>query len=180
MTPIINPNVQTPRLLLRPLQPGDAEALERIYQGKDVLRYFPNPTPPPLEKVHRFLSGQQAHWDAHGYGNWGILSAGEGEIIGWGGLQFLPELNETEVGFLLDRRFWGRGYATEVARASLQFGFHYFKFDHIIALVHPENLASRRVIEKSGLCYVDRLFLWGLDLMRHRIDLDDWRSLQGE
>jgi len=95
---------------------------------------------------------------------------GEVEIIGWAGLQFLPELDETEVGFLLDRPFWGKGYATEAALASLEFGFEHFGLDHIIALVHPENLASRRVIEKCGMSYTETLSLWGIELMRYRTE----------
>ena len=161
------PILKTEHLTLRPLQPSDAEVLHRIYQSEGVLRYFPNPSPPPLERVQRFVAGQQVHWEKYRYGNWGILPDGEVEIIGWTGLQFLPELNESEVGFLLDRPFWGKGYATEAALASLRFGFEHFDFDHIIALAHPENLASRRVIEKCGMIYVENLSLWGMELMRH-------------
>ena len=161
------PSIQTPHLVLRPLESTDAEVLHRIYQSEGVLRYFPNPTPPPLEKIQRFITGQQAHWEKYRYGNWGVLPEGEKEIVGWAGLQFLPELNETEVGYLLDRPFWGKGYATEAALASLDFGFERFDLDHIIALVHPDNLASRRVIEKCGLAYVETLSLWGMELMRH-------------
>jgi RimJ/RimL family protein N-acetyltransferase len=161
------PSIKTSRLILQPLQPTDAVVLHRIYQSEGVLRYFPNPTPPPLEKVQRFITGQQAHWEKHGYGNWGILPQGEKEIIGWAGLQFLPELNETEVGYLLDCPFWGKGYATEAALASMTFGFEHFNLDHIIALVHPDNLASRRVIEKCGMYYMETLLLWGIELMRH-------------
>jgi RimJ/RimL family protein N-acetyltransferase len=164
------PSLRTPRLNLRPLLPEEAGVLHRIYQSEGVLRYFPNPAPPPLEKLQRFVAGQQAHWEEHGYGNWGILPDGEREIIGWAGLQYLPELGETEVGFLLDRPFWGKGYATEAALASLRFGFEGFNLDHIIALVHPENLASRRVIEKCGLTYEESLSLWGMELMRYRTD----------
>jgi len=160
------PSLQLPRLLLRPLQPDDADVLHRIYQQDGVLRYFPSPNPPPLEKVQRFVAAQQAHWETHGYGNWGILPHGEREIIGWAGLQFLPELNETEVGYLLDRQFWGKGYATEIARASLQFGFEHFQFKQIIALVHPENIASQRVIQKCGMGYIETISLWGINLMR--------------
>jgi RimJ/RimL family protein N-acetyltransferase len=70
---------------------------------------------------------------------------------------------------LLDRPFWGKGYATEAALASVRFGFEQFHLDHLIALVHPENLASRRVIEKCGMAYVETLALWGIELMRYRI-----------
>jgi [ribosomal protein S5]-alanine N-acetyltransferase len=166
----LNSPRQTAHLTLRPLQPQDSEALFRIYQNGDVLRFFPNPFPPPLEKVQKFISSQQTHWEKYGYGNWGIISKGETALIGWAGLQYLPELDETEIGFLLARPFWGKGYATEVARESLNFGFANFNLDHIIALVHPDNLASQRVIEKGGLVYLETISLWGIDLRRYRIE----------
>lgn len=162
------PSLKTARLVLRPLLPVDAVSLFQIYQTQGVLRYFPNPNPPQLDRVQRFIAGQQAHWKEHGYGNWGILLEGRNEIIGWAGLQTLPELDETEVGFLLDRPFWGKGYATEAARASLQFGFERFNLDQIIALVHPDNLASQHVIEKCGMLFQEMISLWGLDLRRYK------------
>lgn len=160
--------IRTDRLTLRPLYPHDGEVLHRIYQTEGVLRYFPNPTAPSLERVERFIAGQQAHWEKYGYGNWGIILQGGIEIIGWAGLQYLRELEETEVGFLLDRPWWGMGYATEAAYASLQFGFERIGLEHIIALVHPDNLASMRVIEKCGMGYIDTLQLWGIELKRYR------------
>ena len=166
--------IRTARLTLRPIQLGDAEVLHRIYQSDGVLRYFPNPHPPFLEKVERFIAGQNAHWEQYGYGDWGILPEEIDQIIGWAGLQFLPELGETEVGFLLDRPFWGKGYATEAALASIQFGFEVFSLDHIIALVHPENLASRRVIDKCGMDYQDTISIWGTELRRYRITRSRW------
>jgi RimJ/RimL family protein N-acetyltransferase len=169
MNPIL-PAIRTPRLTLRTLQTEDADVLYRVYHSEGVLRYFPNPIPPPLERIQRFVIGQQAHWETYGYGNWGILPDGECEIIGWAGLQYLPELNETEVGFLLDKPFWGKGYATEAALASIGFGFERFALDHIIALAHADNLASRRVIEKCGMIYMETLPLWGLELNRYRVE----------
>ena len=81
--------------------------------------------------------------------------------MGWNGLQFLPETNETEVGYLLSRRFWGRGYTTEGARAALQFGFERFELEQIIGLVHPENIASQRVLEKAGLKFTNQAKYFG-------------------
>ena len=164
------PILRTERLTLRPFLPEDALVLHRIYQAEGVLRYFPNPVSPPLEKMERFVLLQEAHWEKYGYGNWGILPEGLEQIIGWVGLQYLPELDETEVGFLLDTPFWGKGYATEAARASVKFGFENFGFNHIIALVHPENLASRRVIEKCGMEFQETISLWGISLDRFLVD----------
>lgn len=170
--------IYTSHLSLRPLQPEDAHVLQRIYQSEGVLRYFPNPVPPALERVQRFIAGQQAHWKEYGYGNWGILLAGGNKIIGWAGLQYLPELGETEVGFLLDRPFWGKGYATEAAHASLQFGFVQINLDHIIALVHAENLPSMRVVDKCGMVFQDTISIWGIELRRYWIDDFSWQRLE--
>jgi RimJ/RimL family protein N-acetyltransferase len=164
------PVIQTARLTLCPLRLADATVLQQIYQSEGVLHYFPDPAPPSLEKIQHFIDGQQAQWEQYGYGNWGVLPEGQEEIIGWAGLQYLDELDETEVGFLLARPFWGIGYATEAALASLRFGFERCNLDHIIALVYPENMASRRVIEKCGMTYVETIFLWGIELRRNRID----------
>jgi RimJ/RimL family protein N-acetyltransferase len=162
------PAIRTARLFLRPLQATDAGPLHRIYQSEEVLRYVPIPSPPSPEQMERFVARQQAHWETHCYGHWGLLPDGEEEIIGWAGLGYLRELDETEVAYMIDQAFWGKGYATEAALAALRFGFEEVKLDHIIALVHPDNLASRRVIDKCGMAYVDTLCLWGMELLRHR------------
>jgi RimJ/RimL family protein N-acetyltransferase len=172
------PSITTPHLKLLPLEATDAEILHRIYQVDGVLRYFPNTTPAPLEKIQKFINAQEKHWAEYGYGNWGILPEGERQIVGWAGLQYVPELDETEVGYLLNRPFWGKGYATEAARASLQFGFERFNFDHMIALVHPDNLGSRRVLEKCGMTYMENKVLWGLEMMRYCIEKADWKAGQ--
>lgn len=168
------PMIRTPRLTLIPLGFVHAEILHRIYQTEGVLKYFPATTPPPLERVRRFIHSQMEHWDKYGCGNWGILPDGESQIVGWAGLQYLPELDETEVGYLLDKPSWGKGFATEAARASVKFGFDRCGLDHIIALVHPENHASRRVIEKCGMTHAETIHLWGIDLMRHRLNAEEW------
>ena len=170
-------SIHTARLTLRPLLPEDASGLHQIYQSEGVLRFFPHPAPPPLEKVQRFIAGQSEHWEKYGYGDWAVVQSSEQMMIGWAGLQYLPELDETEVGFLLDRPTWGRGYATEAAKGSLGYGFERLNLEHIIALVHLDNLASRRVIEKCGMSYMETITLWGIELMRHRIEKQDWKNL---
>jgi [ribosomal protein S5]-alanine N-acetyltransferase len=163
----IIPVIKTQRLSLQPLTLDDAQTLYEINQEKDVLKYFPVTVPPPIEKVQRFVASQSKHWDQYGYGNWGILPDGGIKIIGWAGLQFLPETGETEVGFLLSRSAWGRGYATEAAQASLRFGFTRFTLEQIIALVHHDNLASRRVIQKCDMTFVENKVYFGIELLRY-------------
>jgi len=97
-------------------------------------------------------------------------------LVGWNGLQYLPESEETEVGYLLARPLWGQGLATEGARVSLEFGFSELKCTTIIALAHPDNGASRRVMEKLGMTF-DRLAVYfGMQMARYTFDVVDYPS----
>ena len=89
--------------------------------------------------------------------------------MGWGGLQFLPETNETEVAYCLGKPFWGQGYATEAARESLAYGFHTLQLKEIIGLTHVENKASQNVLLKIGLHLVDRKTYFGMECFRFRV-----------
>lgn len=137
---------------------------------RETMRYFPNPDPPSRAQVARLIRFQLQHWQQHGYGWWAVLAARSSRpLIGWAGLQYLSETNETEVGYLLQRAYWGRGWATEAARESVRFGLHELRMEQIVGVVHPENVASRRVLEKAGLAYVERARYFGMDVYRYRI-----------
>ena len=164
------PMIETPNLILRGWAPEDAPALFEILQEDGILRYFPNPDPPPRAKVDEYVAHQLAHWQLYGYGHWAVVDRCDGQVLGWDGLEYLPDLGETEVAYLLRKRVWGRGYATEAARAAITYGFHRAALTSIIGLVHSENTGSIRVLEKCGMTFADRLTLWGMDMARYRVD----------
>lgn len=161
--------LETPRLRLRPWSPVDAECLFAITQEEDIFRYFPRTTPPSREWVDRYIAHQHEQWAGRGCGHWAVVTRGDDLLIGWAGLEYLPDLDETEVAYLLSRKAWGRGYASEAALAAVRFGLETLALPAIIGLVHPENIASVRVLEKCGLAYADTLHLWGIDLLRYRL-----------
>jgi ribosomal-protein-alanine N-acetyltransferase len=161
------PTIYTPRLILRSLQSSDFEPLCAILSDRDVLRYMPRTEPYPAEVVERIMQRQQVHWDAHGYGFFAVADRQTGELIGWCGLGVLDETAETEIKYLFKKSHWGRGLASEAALRCVEDGFAQYNLEHIIGLVHPENIASRRVLEKLGLVYTHRVHYWGLDLDRY-------------
>jgi RimJ/RimL family protein N-acetyltransferase len=162
------PSIQTPRLLLRPWSPQDAETWFNLLQEDGILRYFPNPAPPRREKADTYIAHHLAHWEKHGYGHWAVVTQDDDRVVGWTGLEHLPELAETEVAYLLSKRVWGHGYASEAARAAIRFGFESAGLGSIIGLVHQDNIASISVLEKCGLRFADRVNLWGVRLSRYR------------
>jgi RimJ/RimL family protein N-acetyltransferase len=170
------PTINTPNLDLRAWQPEDAEALFDILQETDILRYFPDPHAPSREKVEAYIQHHRIQWQTRGYGHWAITTREDGLVVGWCGLEYLTELEETEVAYLLSQRVWGRGYASEAARAAVRFGFDEARLQGIIGLVHPDNVASISVLEKCGLTYAHRLNLWGMLLSRYRISREAYAS----
>lgn len=168
------PTLTTTRLTLRPFTDQDVDPLHQILSVPGVLRYFPKTAPPSRDQVQRLVDGQLQHWAEHGLGWWAVEPRRGRELIGWCGLQFLPETEETEVAYLLAKPHWGRGLATEGARASLHFGFETLRLETIIALVHPDNIASQRVIQKLKMPFVNRALYFGIDVYRYILERADY------
>lgn len=165
------PTIRTERLALRPFEARDVDGLHEIMNQKDILNYFPSQTPPEKEKVAKFIQRQLDQWEEIGYAWWAVTLATDADsmILGWQGLQYLPDTDEVEVGYLLSREHWGHGYATEGARASLAYGFEMLDVDEIVGIVHPENIASQRVLEKVGMGKRVRTEYFGMDVYRYRV-----------
>ena len=167
------PSITTQRLLLRSFSERDVDPLFDILQQPGILRYFPPSGRPPREAAARIVTRQLAHWEEHSYGWWAVEFRDEPGLLGWAGLTYLPETGETEVAYLLRQEVWGRGLATEAAKMALGFGFDRFDFPFIVGLTHPENIASQRVLEKSGLHFVEKAVYFGMDCFRYVIERND-------
>lgn len=163
------PMITTPRLVLRPFTMNDRDVLFAIVQEPDVFLYFPTTDAWPMDKVERYINYQIAHWKKFNYGHWAVVMRGTGQIIGWNGLEYLPETDETEVGYLISGAFWGQSYATESAGAAVKFGLNRIGLKEIIGLTHPQNLASQRVLEKSGLSFTRSASYFGMEMLRYAI-----------
>jgi len=156
----------TPRLTLRPFRTDDAPALFAILQEPDIMQYFPTPGTPDMARVERIIASQINAWETYGRTFWATEWRATGELIGWCGLQFLPQTQETEVGYLLARPFWGQGIATEGARRSVSYGFGDLSLDAIIGITHPANTASQNVLRKAGLTFTGPAQYFGMDCFR--------------
>lgn len=135
--------LETDRLRLRPVTEADVDALVELDADPAVMRYLTGGTPTPRADIEaRMLSG-------------GFYTAAEkttGEFLGW--FEFRPCAAGTELGYRLHRRAWGKGYATEGARALVDKGFRELGVERVVGYTMTVNQASRRVLEKAGLRYV--------------------------
>lgn len=163
--------LSTERLALRPFNMGDAPNLFKIVQETDIFRYFPNQTAWEMEKVERNIKYQIDQWQLHGYGQMAVTLAETGRLMGWCGLEFISETGETEVGYLLSKAFWGKGYATEAARESVRFGLETIGLKEIVGLTDPQNIASQKVLEKCGMAFTRRQAYFGMEMFRYAIQV---------
>jgi [ribosomal protein S5]-alanine N-acetyltransferase len=141
--------IVTDRLQLRPLGPDDVDDLVEVYQHPLVARWI---GPHTTEDVAQEIAQQIEHQASLGYSLWAVEERAGGRLIGDCGLQPLERHGpEIELGYDLHPDAWGRGLATEGARAVMQRAFGPLGLERVVAVVKPDNIASQRVLEKAGL-----------------------------
>jgi RimJ/RimL family protein N-acetyltransferase len=168
--------LKTERLCLRPLVAGDAEAYAAVRCHPQVAKWLPPVAGEPVEAVRGTIGRFAAAWQERRYAPWGVFL--EGRLVGHGGLNFVPEFDATEVLWALHPDAWGHGYATEVARAALAYGFGTLKLDLIFAITLPDNLASQAVMKRLGLIYRRRVdYKSFTDIVWYDIGREAWLAL---
>jgi RimJ/RimL family protein N-acetyltransferase len=152
MTPI---TLSTPRLILRPWRDEDADAFAAMFDDPAVMEFLmPQPDRAGIDAI---ISRVRGHFDEHGFGWWAAELKQAGAFIGFIGLSYIPfEAHFTpavEVGWRLASAHWGRGYATEGAKAALEAAFTQLGLTEIVSITVPANTRSRRVMERIGMTH---------------------------
>lgn len=146
---------QTERLLLRRWLPADRVPFAAMNANAQVMKFFPAVL--TQEESDALVERIEAHFAQYGFGLWAVEIPGVTSFAGFIGL-LIPRFEAhftpcVEIGWRLAEEYWGRGYATEGARASLKFGFEILKLEQIVSFTVPNNLRSRRVMEKIGMTH---------------------------
>lgn len=154
----------TDRLTLREFEVEDAAALFRLRADPEVNRHTGEPLAPDVESVARDILAYP-DYRQHGFGRWACALRTTGEVIGFCGLKYLPELDEVDLGYRFVPEHWGRGYATESGRAALEVGAE-LGLREVTAYVLPANLGSVRVLDKLGFRRAGEQAFDGLTALR--------------
>ena len=126
--------------------------------------------------TREWLAPVVGHWDQHGFGLWMFRDRESGHFAGRGGLRRLQidGAAETEVAYALMPEFWGRGLASEIARASIQVAFESLALADLVCFTLPTNRASRRVMERAGFRYEKDVLHADLPHVLYRLEADAW------
>ena len=163
--------LETDRLLLREFVEDDAESFFKLNTDPEVMRFVPDKPLLNVEQARQTLIDHPiADYRRYGFGRGACILKSTGEQIGFAGLKYLDELGEVDVAYRLLPAHWGQGLATEVALASVRYGFAALGLKRITGLVMPKNIASVRVLEKTGLRYSGTVTLWGHTFSRYVIN----------
>lgn len=146
--------LETARLFLREIEPGDAPLQDRVLNTPKVMQYLGGVK--PLAEIEGRHAKTIASYSDNGFGFMFVMERATGELVGHAGLKRVdvpsaPNLGDHEIGWLVREDRWRRGYAEEAARAVLDWGFSRFNMPHVVAITSNRNIGSWKLMEKLGM-----------------------------
>jgi RimJ/RimL family protein N-acetyltransferase len=161
--------VETARLKLVPLSARFNDDLYRLFHEPEVADWLFLTGPPTREQLEARTKIHEQIWEARGYGMFAVLERGSERFVARVGPMTTPETGRIEIAWSTIRDAWGKGYASEAAKASIDFTFANSGLDALDCYLRPDNTASRRVAEKAGFRYEDTRFLYDRPLRYYRL-----------
>ena len=152
--------IETERLILRELLPTDDYGIFELDSDTEVHSYLGNKPIESMKQAKESIEIIRQQYVTNAIGRWAVVEKSSNNFIGWAGLKLIKETinnhsNYYDVGYRFIKRYWSKGYATEAAKASLAYGFNNLGLECIYGMAHYDNKASRKVLEKAGLSYVE-------------------------
>jgi RimJ/RimL family protein N-acetyltransferase len=166
--------IETERLALRMFRESDTDSYADMLADPEVMRFLGKPQ--SRQEAWRNMAMVIGHWHLRGYGFWAVEEKTSGELVGRVGCWRPEGWPGLEVGWSLRRRFWGRGYATEAARASVDYAFKSLDQSRVISLIAPENVASIRVAERLGERPSGECEIFGTKVIIYAVGREEWEG----
>ena len=149
----------------------DLQVMYKLCTDPDVIKYADTPAKDIHEAQQRLEQGPLADYQKYGYGRFAVELKSSGEVIGFCGIKYLPEIDLPEVGYRYLKEYWGRGIGTEAALACVDFARTDLNIKKLIALIIPENTASIRVAEKLGMTRGPLIHIYDVDAYQYEMKL---------
>lgn len=147
--------IETNRLYLRELTVADAENFYLLNADEDVIKYTGDKAFESINEAKSFLENYNPYQE-YGYGRWAVIAKSNEEFLGWCGLKYSSEIDEVDIGFRFFKRHWSKGFATESAKACIEYGFEKLNLQTIVGRAMEANVASIKVLEKLRMTFVGK------------------------
>ena len=145
------PELRTERLVMRGFCEEDLDAWAQLSADAEVTRWLGDPDGLSREEAWRRMAYFLGHWELRGFGQWALIEAQTGRLVGRTGLLRPENWPGLEVGWMVRREHWGRGFAPEAGQASLDWARDSLGAEHVISCIEDHNERSARVAEKLGM-----------------------------
>jgi len=163
--------LRTTRLLLRQFREDDLDAYAAMCADPEVMRYLSaDGDVLTREDAWRQMAMLLGHWQLRGFGMWAVEELRTGRLVGRVGLHYPESWPDRELGWALSRPFWGRGLATEAARAAAEHAFRDLGWTHLVHLMLPDNSRPIKVAERLGSRPAGVVTVHGLEHVVYRLD----------
>lgn len=175
--------IETERLILREFIATDDGVMFELDSSPEVHKYLGGNTISRIEQAQEVIEMIRKQYVENGIGRWAVIEKQTGSFVGWSGLKFIKEfennhINFYDVGYRLMPKYWGKGYATESAKAALKYGFETLGATEIFGSAHIENTKSRRALEKCGLTFIEKFYWKDIPCDWLKITKEEWLILQ--
>ncbi|MBT8046858.1 MAG: GNAT family N-acetyltransferase [Xanthomonadales bacterium] len=167
---MIRTELETVRLRLRHFTPADLQAMYELNSDPDVIRYAEaTPARNLQEAGQRLAEGPLSDYRKYGYGRFAVEWKGTGQVIGFCGIKYLPEIELPEIGYRYLKKFWGQGIGTEAAKVCVDFARDDLEIQKLVALIAPENKASIRIAVKLGMTRGPLIHIYDTDAYQYEM-----------
>ena len=167
--------LETPRLLLREKVIDDASFFLKLNSNPVVTRYTGDNAFENIKAAQDIVKYVIGQYTQNGYGRWLVALKDTNAPIGWCGLKYHPDTKETDIGYRFLESTWGKGYATESAKACLDYGFKHFNLINIIGNAMKENTASINVFKKLGMTYLRDTYIDNIPSVTYEIHKENFK-----
>ena len=160
--------LETLRLIVRSIEERDAPGLHRIFSDPEAMRYIPGGAFDDMARVHRSIERSRQREASTGMTLWAVEEKATGEFLGQCGVVPIDGKGpEIELVYHFARPFWGRGFATESARAVTEYAMETLRLPRLLGLTFPDNVASQRVLDKAGFAFVREAEWYGMTMREY-------------
>ncbi len=173
--------IETERLILREILPTDVDGMYELDSDPEVHTYLGKKPISNKDQIIDVINFIRQQYIDNGIGRWAIIDKISNEFIGWTGLKYVTETtnnykNYYDLGYRLNKKYWGKGIATEAALASLEYAFNKLSSNEVYAMTDCENIGSNNVLKKVGLKFIEIFDLDGINHNWYKINKAEFEN----
>ncbi|AFL81244.1 acetyltransferase, ribosomal protein N-acetylase [Aequorivita sublithincola DSM 14238] len=174
-------HIVTDRLLMRDMMDEDAQGMFAMDSDAEVHKFLGNKPIATLQEAQKIIASIKQQYIDNGIGRWAVVEKESGDFIGWSGFRLITDVvNERtqyyDLGYRFLKKYWGKGYASETAFASLNHGFKELDFKEIVGIADVAHTASNTILKKVGLIKRNEFIYDGTLHNFYSLSKEEWRE----